>query len=100
MQRITYPAACVLQAIHVGRRYGFSIMDATELPSGTVYQALRRFERDGLVRSRWEKPGELGAQARPRRRYYELTRDGQRALVVAAGRYRRHQAVFGPAGSP
>ena len=30
-------------------RHGFDIIDATELPSGTVYPILRRLERDSLV---------------------------------------------------
>ena len=30
-------------------------MDATDLPSGTVYPILRRIEEEGLVRARWER---------------------------------------------
>ena len=29
-------------------------MEITGLPSGTVYPAMRRLERDGLIRSQWE----------------------------------------------
>ena len=78
MKRITYPAACVLQALANGDRYGFSIMDATGLPSGTVYQVLRRFEGGGLVTSHWEE-GQEPELGRPRRRYYELTGKGEQA---------------------
>ena len=95
MQRITYPAACVLQALDNGEAYGFGIMEATDLPSGTVYQMLRRFEREGLVRSTWETPEAAFEGRRPRRRNYQLTKDGRKALAKAAERYRQHLAIFG-----
>ena len=51
---LSFSAASVLRAIADGVRYGFDIMDRTELPSGTVYPALSRLERDGYVKSHWE----------------------------------------------
>jgi hypothetical protein len=45
-------AVAVLDAIARRIRHGFDIMDATRLPSGTVYPILGRLERDGYVRSR------------------------------------------------
>ena len=45
----TYPTTLVLHALANGFRHGFDIIDATELPSGTVYPILRRLERDSLV---------------------------------------------------
>ena len=59
MQRITYPAACVLQALDNGEVYGFGIMEATNLSSGTVYQTLRRFERAGGRLSLVQSPSML-----------------------------------------
>lgn len=94
MKRITYPAACVLRALANGDTYGFSVMDSTGLPSGTVYQILRRFEGDGLVSSRWEE-GDEPELRRPRRRYYELTGEGRRALSRATDRFSQHRALFG-----
>ena len=47
MRRLTITAVCVLQAIADGYQYGFDIIDQTQLPSGTVYPALGRLERDG-----------------------------------------------------
>ena len=47
---MTYQTALVLEAIAAGRHHGFDIMDATDLPSGTVYPILRRIE-DGGARS-------------------------------------------------
>jgi PadR family transcriptional regulator PadR len=56
-----------------------------DLPEGTVYPALRRLERQGLVSGRWVDSADA-----PRRRYYALTQDGERAL--SAGR--RHWQRF------
>ena len=50
--------------------------DAFDLPEGTVYPALHRMEREGLVRSRWE----TGENAR-KRRLYSLTARGKRHLA-------------------
>ena len=36
---LTYPTALVLQALARGFHHGFDIMDATGLPSGTVYRS-------------------------------------------------------------
>ena len=44
---------------------------------GTLYKALSRLEEFGLLTSRWEKAA--AAEGRPRRRLYELTRQGAHA---------------------
>lgn len=98
MQRITYPAACVLHALSQGRAYGFDIMDSTGLPSGTVYPMLRRFEHAGLVSSDWETPEEAFADRRPQRRIYELTDQGKQALTRATARYRSQLDALDAAG--
>jgi PadR family transcriptional regulator PadR len=59
----------------------------TGLPSGTVYPALRRLERDGLVTSNWEPEDAALKESRPARRYYELTRTGREAESTATKRY-------------
>jgi DNA-binding PadR family transcriptional regulator len=74
--RFTYPTALVLQALLDGHEHGFDIMDATGLPSGTVYPILRRLDADGAVRSRWEKDGVARREQRPPRRCYQLTASG------------------------
>jgi DNA-binding PadR family transcriptional regulator len=73
----------VLQAIAAGSEYGFDIIDATGLASGTVYPALSRHERDGYVRSSWEDPAKAFKDRRPPRRYYRITADGRRAIEAA-----------------
>jgi len=85
---LTYVGAIVLHAIHCGRRYGFQIMEVTELASGTVYPLLRRLEKAGLIRSQWEKAAVARAEQRPTRKYYGVTNQGEAALEAAALRYR------------
>jgi DNA-binding PadR family transcriptional regulator len=76
----------VLQALADEHCYGFDIIDRTGLPSGTVYPALATLTRKALVRSRWESEDLARAEARPRRRYYELTRAGAVELEEARAR--------------
>jgi PadR family transcriptional regulator PadR len=85
---ITYPTALVLQALTRGFHYGFDIMDATGLPSGTVYPILRRLDREGLLESTWEKQAAAERAQRPPRRYYEITGAGEAMLGEAAQRFR------------
>jgi PadR family transcriptional regulator PadR len=91
---LSYTALFVLQAIASGRHFGFDVMDATGLPSGTVYPALRRLETLGFVSSSWETDARARRASRPRRRNYELTRTGRTALVEAESRYRAVAKLF------
>jgi transcriptional regulator len=76
--------ALVLAALEAEPAHGYAIIqrlrrrsdDVFTLPEGTVYPALHRLERDGLVKSRW-----TNASGR-RRRVYRLTRPGAEALAV------------------
>jgi DNA-binding PadR family transcriptional regulator len=85
--KLSHTAAIVLQAIHAGDGYGFSVMEMTGLPSGTVYPAMRRMERDGLIRSQWERQSIADEEQRPPRKYYRLTRSGQATLEASYKRY-------------
>ena len=87
--RLTYHTALVLRALLEGRHYGFDIMDATHLPSGTVYPILRRLNAEGYVRSRWEKDGQARREQRPPRRYYELTSGGTALARQSESRVRQ-----------
>jgi len=63
-------------------RHGYALIDhvrqasggAFDYAEGTIYPALRRLEGEGLLRSSW-----VEAEGR-RRRVYQLTRKGERAL--------------------
>lgn len=83
--RLSHTSALILQSIGAAHHYGFDVMVVTGLPSGTVYPALRRLERDRLVVSRWE---ELAGRApRPARKYYRLTAAGAATLHRVQQRY-------------
>lgn len=79
--------ALVLDALGRDIRHGFDILDATGLPSGTVYPILRRLEQDGLATSKWEDVRVAQREQRPPRRYYGLTRAGQMLLADARDRF-------------
>jgi PadR family transcriptional regulator, regulatory protein PadR len=85
--KLTHTATMILQAIDAGHVYGLSIMEATGLPSGTVYPALRRLDRDALICSSWEQQKIAAAEQRPLRKYFKLTRYGKARLEVAQKRY-------------
>lgn len=77
---MTQVTALVLRAVASGYGYGFDVMEACGLPSGTVYPALRRLAKAGLLHARWESEEKARAEARPKRRIYELTTVGREAL--------------------
>lgn len=59
----------IMEAVRAGSRASF------DLPTGTVYPALHRLERAGLIRSKWS------TVSGRRRRTYELTERGRRRLA-------------------
>jgi PadR family transcriptional regulator, regulatory protein PadR len=72
----------LLAALRGQRLHGYALIEALraqsggtfELPEGTVYPALHRLERAGLLSSRWS------TESGRRRRVYQLTRKGEEAL--------------------
>jgi DNA-binding PadR family transcriptional regulator len=85
--KLSHTAAMILQAIATGQVYGFSVMERTGLPSGTVYPSMRRLERDGLIASKWEAQSIANQEQRPPRKYYKLTRAGREMLEALYKRY-------------
>lgn len=85
----------LLASLEEGPRHGYAIMEALragsggqfDLPTGTVYPALRRLERAGLVHGTWDEAGGR------RRRVYELTPAGRRALTAERGSWRDFSAA-------
>jgi PadR family transcriptional regulator PadR len=73
----------LLAAVEARPAHGYAIAEtlrarsghAFDLPEGTLYPALHRLERAGLLSSRWS---ELNGR---RRRVYQLTAKGHRALA-------------------
>jgi PadR family transcriptional regulator len=66
---------------------------AFDLAEGTIYPALHRLERDGLLKSSWSSEGGR------RRRVYRITRAGRSRLAVRRREWRTFtqavEAVFG-----
>ena len=87
-KKLTLPAIAVLNAVARGHRYGFDIMDATSLASGTVYPILGRLADAGLVTARWERSEAARNAKRPARKYYGITEAGEGALTDAVDHYR------------
>ena len=92
--RMTGPLERVLGAFladPAAPRYGYDLMKAARLPSGTLYPLLARLEHHKLVASAWETPQQEGQ--RPRK-YYQLTGEGIRIarLELAQASARRQRA--------
>jgi len=101
--KLTGPLEKVLRAFLAdpsAPRYGYDLMKAAGLPSGTLYPMLARLQEQGLVSSAWEPPDTDG-NGRPSRRYYWLTDEGIQAmrLELAEADAARRQAD-GTARSP
>lgn len=73
----------ILKAISLGPQHGWAISErihqvsraTLQVPQGSLYPALHRLERRGLIQAEW------GSSDNNRRaKFYELTRTGRRAL--------------------
>jgi len=86
-----------LASLEKGEAHGFEILrrlteagsGALRLKEGSLYPALYRLEKAGLIASSWED--ESAPRRGPRKRVYRLTKQGVRRL--AAGRAEWHQFV-------
>jgi transcriptional regulator len=82
----------ILKSLMWGPRHGYAISEwirtATRtllVEEGTLYPALHRLARRGLVQTEW------GASENNRRaKYYELTATGRQRLIVHSAKWRRH----------
>lgn len=92
----------VLQVVQPGPTYGYRITQDVlarskqyiELKEGSLYPALHRLERDGLLESYWEEAG-----PKRRRKYYRLTAKGLHELDHKQAEWARFtQAVNGVLG--
>ena len=67
---------------------------------GTLYKALDRLQRSGLLESEWEDPIVAAQANRPRRRLYWVTAAGEAALVTARVPVRRDATQRRPTTGP
>ncbi len=80
----------LLSVLSGGPAHGYALIESLaarsggefQLPEGTVYPALHRLERDGLVTSDWS------SESGRRRRVYRLTARGRRAAGAASTEWR------------
>ena len=82
----------VLKTLQVEAMHGWGITERLEqwsehilqLGQGTLYPALYRLERQGLIKSSWKV-----TENNRRARYYALTREGRRHLSDELAQWRR-----------
>ena len=82
----------VLKALQLGAMHGWGISDrlqqgsrgVLQLNQGSLYPALYRLERQGLLTSSWKT-----TDNNRRARYYTLTAAGRRALVTEQEKWER-----------
>jgi transcriptional regulator len=88
----------ILKTLGLAPQHGWAISerikqisrDVVQVPQGSLYPALHRLERRGLIRATW------GASENNRRaKFYELTRAGRRALTAEADSWRRLTGAVG-----
>jgi PadR family transcriptional regulator PadR len=85
----------LLAVLEPGPRHGYAIMEAlrlrsdgqVDLPTGTLYPALHRLERAGLIEANWSQAGGR------KRRVYQLTPAGHRALSTERSTWRDFSAA-------
>jgi transcriptional regulator len=86
----------VLAVLQRGEAHGYEVIaelrrrseGGFDLPEGTVYPALHRLEREGLLASDW------GVGDGRRRRVYRLTGRGRAALTERSREWRRFSAMM------
>jgi len=85
----------LLATLEGGPRHGYAVIEALrqstggrlDLPTGTIYPALRRLEQAGLITGSWS------VVAGRRRREYRLTPAGDRALSGRRADWRDFSAI-------
>lgn len=75
--------------------YGLEMVNATGLPTGTVYPIVARLERIGWFERRQESLAEQTPErfGRPLRLYYKLTDDGTQAARLALAEAHQHRGT-------
>ena len=77
----------ILQVLADRPGHGYEVMrrirersqEVFQLEEGSLYPALHRLEKDGLLKSQWKQ-----SEANRRAKYYSLTARGKKQLVVEA----------------
>ncbi len=88
----------ILRTLIFGARHGHSIavtiqrtsQDDLLVDHGSLYPALQRLERQGLITSEWGT-----SELKRRARFYELTRAGRKKLTAETGKWERMVRAIG-----
>ena len=86
----------ILKTLALGPMHGWGIgqrlrqlsSEALQVQQGSLYPAVHRLEKQGLIRSSWGQ-----SENNRRARFYELTRAGQRRLAEEAQTWERFAAA-------
>jgi DNA-binding PadR family transcriptional regulator len=71
-------------------RYGYEMMKAAGVKSGTLYPMLKRWQDEGMVVAEWEDAASA-PEGRPARKYYRLTGEGVRIARIELAEYTAQQ---------
>lgn len=63
-----------------GQHYGYDLMKAADIKSGTLYPLLARLEKSGWIASSWEE-ADAADLGRGKRKYYQLTDKGKSVAI-------------------
>jgi PadR family transcriptional regulator, regulatory protein PadR len=87
----------ILRAVRSGPQHGYGISQAIregsnavlQVETGSLYPALHRLEKKGLVASEWKL-----SEYNQRAKYYRLTAAGQKQLEAERARWRQFSAAI------
>jgi PadR family transcriptional regulator len=93
----------ILQTLRWGEQHGYGISqairtrthDVLRVETGSLYPALHRLEKQGLVSAIWKTSGN-----KQRAKYYRLTRPGQRRLAEEHSRWAQLVAAIAALSKP
>jgi transcriptional regulator len=91
--------ALILRTLTFGPRHGYDIVrwlreqtqDALQVEEGSLYPALYRMERDGLIEAEWGM-SELGRRAK----FYTITDTGRRRLRAETKAFAQFVRIVSP----
>jgi len=93
----------ILQTLRWGEQHGYGISqairtrtnDVLRVETGSLYPALHRLEKQGLVSATWKT-----SENNQRAKYYRLTRPGQQRLVEEQSRWAQFVAAIATLSQP
>lgn len=88
----------ILKTLSLGPNHGYAVArrirqvsdEVLQVEEGSLYPALHRLERRGLLRSEWRR-----SEANRRAKYYQLTRAGRASLSQQSARWRDLSTAIG-----